>query len=58
MKCESCKVSLIMEDFSVYDKGYGKNMLMLSFAFPLFNFFFFNFIVVGFVIHWNESAMD
>ena len=38
-KCESCKVSLIMEDFSVYDKGYGKNTLMLSFAFPLFNFF-------------------
>ena len=40
-KCESCKVSLIMEDFSVYDKGYGKNTLMLSFAFPFFNFFLF-----------------
>ena len=33
-KCESCKVSLIMENFSVYDKGYGTHMLMLSFAFP------------------------
>ena len=36
-KCESHKIrSLIIENFPVYDKGYGKNTLMLAFAFLFF----------------------